>query len=114
VRLLSASAHLRIVLVGCCLQAFSQTIPPGAPIPRSATDLPAVFVPNLPVQSSTLPKRHIDPLELQREAKQVLDLSQSIQSDFESINRGMLPSETIEKLRRIEKLSKHLRSQIER
>jgi len=56
----------------------------------------------------------MDPVELRREASEVLDLSKSIQSDFESITRGMLPKDTIEKLKRIEKLSKHLRSQIER
>ncbi len=106
------SSHLLVVFLGLCIQTFGQSVPSVAPVPRSATDVPVVFVPKVPVQSSTRPRPSADPLELQREARQVLELSQSIQSDFESINRGLLPKDTIEKLKRIEKLSKHLRSQI--
>ena len=53
-------------------------------------------------------------MELRREASQVLELSKSIQSDLESVSRGLLPKDTIDKLKKIEKLSKHLRNQIER
>jgi len=53
-----------------------------------------------------------DPLELQREAKELLELSQSLQPDMESVNRGILPKDTIEKLKRIEKLSKRLRGEL--
>ena len=105
------SSHLLAVFLGLCIQTFGQRVPPGAPVPRSAGD-PPVAVPSGPVHSSTTPRPRLDPLELQREARQVLELSQSIQSDFGSINRGLLPKDTIEKLKRIEKLSKHLRSQI--
>ena len=51
-----------------------------------------------------------DPVELQREAKELLELSQSLQPDMESLNHGILPKDTIEKLKRIEKLSKRLRT----
>ena len=80
-------------------------------MPHSA-DVPVVFVPNAPIQGAQRP--HVDALELRREANQVLELSKSIQSDFEAVTRGMLPKDTIVKLRKIEKLSKHLRNQIER
>jgi len=63
---------------------------------------------------STAGRPHVDPLELQREAKQILELSRSLQPDIEYVNRGVLLKDTIEKLKRIEKLSKHLRSQIDR
>jgi hypothetical protein len=63
---------------------------------------------------SAVPKTHADPFEIQREAKQILQLSQSIQPDIEYVNRGVLPKDTIEKLKRIEKLSKHLRNQIDK
>ena len=105
------SSYVLVVFLGLCMQTFGQRVPPGAPVPRSAAD-PPVASPSGPVRSSTTPRPHVDPLELQREAKQVLELSQSIQSDFESINRGLLPKDTIEKLKRIERLSKHLRTQI--
>jgi hypothetical protein len=63
---------------------------------------------------SAVPKTQADRLELQREAKQILELSQSIQWDIEHVNRGLLPKDTIEKLRLIGKLSKHLRGQIDK
>ena len=107
------SSHLLAVFLGFCIQTFGQSVPPGAPMPHSA-DVPVVLVPNAPIQSSTAPRPHVDPLELRREANRVLELSKSIQSDFEAVTRGMLPRDTIEKLKKIEKLSKHLRSQIDK
>jgi hypothetical protein len=104
---------LLVLLAVLCIQIFGQTVPPGAPRPHS-DNVPVVFVPNAPIQSSTAPRPHVDPLELRSEANQVLELSKSIQSDFEAVTRGVLPKDTIEKLKKIEKLSKHLRTQIER
>jgi len=57
-------------------------------------------------------KTRTDPFELQREAKELLELSQSLQPDMESVNHGILPKDTIEKLKRIEKLSKRLRGEL--
>jgi hypothetical protein len=53
-----------------------------------------------------------DPAQLQREARELLELSQSLQLDIESVNRGLHPKDTIEKLKRIQKLAKHLRGEI--
>lgn len=49
---------------------------------------------------------------LEHDARELLELSQSLQPDIESVNHGILPKDTIAKLRRIEKLSKRLRSEI--
>jgi hypothetical protein len=103
--------YLLAFLLAFCTQTVGQRVPPGAPTPDPAY-VPLVLVPNTPIQGS--PKPRVDPLELRREAGQVLELSKSIQSDFDSVSRGLLPKDTIEKLKKIEKLSKHLRSQIER
>lgn len=54
----------------------------------------------------------IDRLQLQREARELLELSQSLQPDIDSISHGLLPKDTIEKLKRLEKLSKHLRKEL--
>jgi hypothetical protein len=89
--------------------ASTQTRPPGFPKPPAPAD-----------RSSTAPDQppppirrvHADPLQLQREAKEMLELSQSLQLDIEQVNHGLLPKDTIEKLKRIEKLSKHLRSEV--
>ena len=108
----SLRAHLLAVLLVFCTQTVGQSIPPGAPMPHSA-DVPVVFVPNAPIQGPQKQQR-VDPVELRREANQVVELSKSIQSDFEAVTRGVFPKDTIEKLKKIEKLSKHLRNEIER
>ena len=75
--------------------------------PQSASQVPAVTKPKVsPLRAGT------DPVELQREAKELLELSQSLQPDMESVNHGILPKDTIEKLKRIEKLSKRLRIEL--
>jgi hypothetical protein len=108
------SASLLAVLLVLCASTIGQSIPPGAPTPHAA-DIPVVIVPNAPIQGSQRPRTgNVNPQELRREASQVLELSRSIQSDFESVSRGLLPKDTIDKLKKIEKLSKHLRNQIER
>lgn len=55
------------------------------------------------------PKIKLDPDQLQREGKELLELSQSLQADIESVTRGLHPKDTSEKLKRIQKLAKHLR-----
>jgi hypothetical protein len=91
---------------------FGQSVPPGAPKPHSS-DVPVAMVPNSPIQSPSLARPQLDPLELRREAGQVLQLSKSVQVDFEAIARGVLPKDTTAKLKKIEELSKHLRKQIQ-
>ena len=54
-----------------------------------------------------------DPVKVQREAQELLQLSQSLQPDIDSANRGVLPKDTIDKLKRIQKLAKHLRGELE-
>jgi hypothetical protein len=62
---------------------------------------------------STAPaKIKLDPVQLEHEVRELLDLSQSLQLDVESLNRGLRPKDTDEKLKRIQKLAKHLRSEL--
>jgi hypothetical protein len=53
-----------------------------------------------------------DPVQLQREAREMLDLSQSVLNDIDSVSHGLLPKDLNDKLKRIEKLSKHMRSEV--
>lgn len=53
------------------------------------------------------------PRELQQYADQLAQLAQSIPADIERVNQGILPKDLAEKLKKIEKLSKRLRSQLE-
>ena len=54
----------------------------------------------------------LDPEKLQKEAGELADLSQSIPHDIDSANKGVLPKDVLEKLKRIEKISKHLRGEL--
>jgi len=57
-------------------------------------------------------KMSLDLTQIQHEAKELLELSQSLQPDIQYVNRGMLPKDTVAKLKRIEKISKHLRGEL--
>ncbi len=56
--------------------------------------------------------RKIDLAQAQREADDLARTAQTIPSDVASVRRGMLPKDAIEKLKQIEKLSKHLRAEL--
>ena len=57
-------------------------------------------------------KRQLDRVAIEREASELLQLSQSLQPDIQNVTKGMLPEDTIAKLKRIEKLSKNLRKEL--
>jgi hypothetical protein len=63
-------------------------------------------------QAPETPSRHVDLAQAQREADDLARTAQTIPSDVASVRKGMLPKDVIEKLKQIEKLSKHLRTQL--
>ena len=65
-----------------------------------------------PGSAPTTAQRHIDLLQLQRDANDLSLTAQTIPSDVESVRKGMLPKDVIQKLKQIEKLSKRLRSEL--
>jgi len=54
----------------------------------------------------------LDPVKLREEADELAKLADSMPSDVAQILQGKLPKDTADKLKRIEKLSKHLRGQL--
>jgi hypothetical protein len=99
------------ILVGASIPALGQMVPPGAPVPPGyGTPAPAIYVPAYP--GGHLPAARLDVSALQREAKELLDLSQSVQPEIESLKHGLLSKDLADKLKRIEKLSKRLRGEI--
>ena len=56
----------------------------------------------------------LDMVSLQRDAYELAELSASIPSDLQRVNHNFLPKDMLEKLKRVEKLSKHLRSELTR
>ena len=94
-----------------CLPANAQKqLSSGQRLPQPKES--ALAIPRFPMHVAELPTPKVDAARVQRDAKQLLELSQSLQPDIDSVNRGLLPKDTLEKLKRIEKLSKHLRSQL--
>jgi hypothetical protein len=59
-------------------------------------------------------QRHIDLVQLQKEADDLARTAQTIPIDMANVRKGTLPKDFILKLKQIEKLSKHLRSEISR
>jgi hypothetical protein len=88
-------------------EAQSHPIPPGV---RQADQAEAQNEKNIPPPANL--RTHIDFAKLDRDAADLAALAQTIPGDVASVRRGMLPKDTIEKLKQIEKLAKHLRSQI--
>lgn len=106
-----ASLCWLVILLTFPALAQAQQVPMQAPVPRGVNDLPPM-VPLASVDSSRPSTPRLDPVALQREARELLDAAQSLQFDMDSLKQGLLPKDTLDKLKRIEKLSKHLRGTI--
>jgi len=57
-------------------------------------------------------KRTADPVKLRAEANELADLAHSVPADVDQVSQGKLPKDLADKLKRIEKLSKQLRSDL--
>jgi hypothetical protein len=94
------------ILLLCALPALSQGRGwPQPPEPAEKTQV-------TPRQNTPGPRPRLDLVELQREARELSDLATTLPADMEHVSHGLLPKDTIDKLKRIEKLSKHLRGEI--
>ena len=108
---------------GLCFLALLLSITPvhsqlGAPLGRCGpqpvdSDWPRNQFPAEPA-SSTQKKPTTDNVRLQHDARELADLSASVAGDMNRVGRGLLPKDVIEKLKRVEKLSKHLRGELTR
>ena len=100
------SLPLTLLFLGCTILAGQEKpVPPGR---RELRDYQTKNV-DVPVQVS-VPRP--DPAKLEKEAAELSDLAQSIPSDIDSVSKGVLPKDVIAKLKRIEKISKHLRAEV--
>jgi predicted PurR-regulated permease PerM len=93
------------VLVAAAAQESTQ-IPKGI---QEAEKAQAAIEKSIP--SPQIPSQRT-PADFQRDADQLATLAQSIPTDLNSVSRGMLPKDVIQKLKQIEKLAKHLRSEL--
>jgi hypothetical protein len=104
---------LLLFVFGCALlfslpKSYGQG---GRPIPPGVREADAQA--NKPVEPP-LPakKRALDTAQLQREADELAKLSAAIPDQVALVAKGQLPKELADQLKRIEKLSKHLRGEI--
>jgi hypothetical protein len=71
---------------------------------------------SLPKEPETTPNpqqfQKMNIVEMERESKELSQLAGSIPGDVDLLKKGLLPKDVVDKLKRIEKLSKHLRGQI--
>jgi hypothetical protein len=111
VRLSSLLIPAAAVLFTLRALSFAQSVPPGAPLPHADVP-PTIRLPRSTTASSGPMQAHNDPKQFRDEARQLLDLAQSLQADVEQINRGLIDKSFVDKLKRIEKLSKSLRNQV--
>lgn len=98
---------------------FINALNPALLFPVLQTRMPTRHgdVPHLqtgePTEPASPPKIKLDPVQLERDARELLELSQSVQPDIQAVKQGLQPKDLIEKLKRIQKLAKHLRGEIE-
>jgi hypothetical protein len=59
-------------------------------------------------------RNRVADIQLQKDAKELSELCAALPDDMASVKQGLLPKETIEKLKRVEKLSKRVREQLAR
>ncbi len=108
-----------VFLVALLLFALPTYAQLGAPLGRCGPSPPDPSwprnqLPSEQVSLETQKRSTLDMLGLQRDAQELADLSASIPTDVKRVNRGLLPKDLVEKLKRVEKLSKHLRSELTR
>jgi hypothetical protein len=91
------------------LQAQAHPIPPGV---RQADQAEAQTAKNIPPPAG--PHATVDAAKLQRDADELARLAASIPSDIDQTAKGVLPKDIVGKLKRIQKLAKQLRSELNR
>ena len=64
-------------------------------------------------ESAPVIVRSVNPVDLQNQANQLADLAASVPQGVQNANKGLLEKDLIRRLKRIEKLSKQLRSQLD-
>jgi ribosomal protein S15P/S13E len=97
-----------VITLGLAYPCFSQMpIPPGV---RQADKVEAQSQQNIPPAS--VQRTPLDFAKLKNDAQELATLAASVPSEVNQTTMGMMPKDLEQNLKRIEKLAKHLRSQI--
>lgn len=92
--------------------AHSQTTRPIPRGIREADQAEAQTERNIPPPLH--PPTTVDMTKLSQDADELARIAQTVPSDLASIQKGMLPKDFVQKLKQIERLSKRLRSALDR
>jgi CBS-domain-containing membrane protein len=96
-----------LLLLFVSMEAFGQRRT-TYPHPPQAADT-ATVVNGQPQPSQ---RTHLNPAQLQQEVQELSSLMQELTQDIDAVNRGLLPKDTVNKLKRMEKLAKRMRKEI--
>ena len=97
----TVSLAVMLVMSPLCMAQNSRMLPPQM---RHAQELQA--------QNESTDSRPVDTQALAREADELATLAASVRPDVHNLSRGVLAKDLAQKLKQIEKLSKHLRSEL--
>lgn len=98
-------------LTWLCYVATLLVHPQGRPIPPGVREADKQM--NAPLEPPASPKRRAtNHAQLSSEARELAELSSSIPAQIEQVNKGQVPKDLGDQLKRIEKLAKHLRSEV--
>jgi len=106
--------HRCIPSVAALLFFASSMVPqtPGRGFPTPPPSLDQEKQAQAPGQHPSTAARRPDLEQAQREADELARMAQTVPADVTKVREGMLPKDAIEKLKQIERLSKHLRAQL--
>lgn len=97
-----------VFFLACCaipaMNVSQRPIPPGVREADKQTNKPL----EPPLTGTSSP----DPAKLKHEADELAQLSAGVPSDLVKVAHGQLPKDLADKLKRIEKLAKHLRNEL--
>ena len=97
----TVSLAVMLVMSPLCMAQNSRMLPPQM---RHAQELQA--------QNESMDSRPVDTQVLAREADELAALAASVRPDVHNLTHGILAKDLAQKLKQIEKLSKHLRSEL--
>ena len=106
-RVVELRLNLAIFLIALCTSASDGQTRRAYPVPPE----PAVRE-SSETTIGTNHRVHLDRVAIEREAKEMAALAATIPGDVEQMKKGLLPSDSSGKLKRIEKLSRLLQSQM--
>lgn len=109
----SKQLFLSVFLVACLMSLPARVCGQRTPIPPGVRE--ADKQTNAPIEPpATFKQKPVDPGLLRQEAKELAKLSAALLSQMDQVSRGKIPKDLGDELKRIEKLAKHLRSEISR